>query len=246
MTPESPLPGEGGKHKKFPLTAVVAVVALVAAAAAATFLVKDGQLGNLQQLVIVLQTEVNDLRSSVTRLSYNTASGGGVNLKMMPDPESGQPTVPLYEVFSFNRNYAFCRVDTNPQAFKMQTYEMGEVLVEPNEFFMSMVATSVDQYDVIVELDGTRRVTMRGGLDCATEVGQASVTIGSREAIEHATYKIEAVDGGTGGGEAGDSFAFTVFFDPEEAPVNYAIFGPEFTFTGRMVEGEITIVDPRR
>lgn len=53
------------------------------------------------------------------------------------------------------------------------------------------------------------------------------------------------MDGGVGGGEASDSFAFTVFFDPEEAPVNYAIFGPEFTFTGRIVDGEVTIVDPQ-
>jgi hypothetical protein len=88
-------------------------------------------------------------------------------------------------------------------------------------------------------------VVMRGGLDCSTEVGQATVTIGSRSAAEHATYKVEAVDGGPGGGSAGDTFAFTAFFDPEDAPVNHAIFGPEFTFTGLMVEGEITILDPR-
>ena len=95
------------------------------------------------------------------------------------------------------------------------------------------------------EADGTRRVIMRGGLDCATEVGQAEVKIGSRTAVEHATYKIEAVDGGIGGGAAGDTFAFTVYFDPQEAPVNYAIFGPEFTFTGEMIAGEVTIVDPQ-
>jgi hypothetical protein len=84
------------------------------------------------------------------------------------------------------------------------------------------------------------------GLDCATAVGQANVTIGPRTVAEHATYLIEAVDGGIGGGEAGDTFAFTVFFDPDEAPVNHAIFGPEFVFTGRMVEDEITVVDPHR
>ncbi len=87
---------------------------------------------------------------------------------------------------------------------------------------------------------------MRGGLSCATEVGQTTITIGSRTAAEHATYLIEAVDGGIGGGKAGDSFAFTAFFDSKEAPVNYSIFGPKATFTGKMVEGEITIVDPRQ
>lgn len=191
-----------------------------------------------------LRDEVQELEETVARLSLNTASGGGVNLKMMPHPETGELTVPMHEVFSFDRNHALCRVDTNPEAFKMQTHEMGEVVVEANQFFMSMVATSIDQYEVSTGADGTHRVTMRGGLDCATEVGQAETTIGSRTAAEHATYLIEAVDGGVGGGEAGDTFAFTVFFDPEEAPVNYAIFGPEFTFTGEMIEGEVTIVEP--
>jgi hypothetical protein len=206
---------------------------------------QDGQLSDLSHQIQTLETEVADLRQAVTRLSYNTASGGGVNLKLMSDPGSGEATVPLVEVFSFDRNHAMCRLDTNARAFKMATYELGEVVIEPHQFFMAMEATSIEQYEVTSEADGRRRVVMRGGLDCATEVGQATVTLGSRTAAEHATYRIEAVDGGIGGGQAGDSFAFTVFFDPDEAPVNYAIFGPEFTFTGQMVAGEISIVDPQ-
>lgn len=193
-----------------------------------------------------LENEVQTLQDRIRRLSYNTASGGGVNVKMMPDPVTGKRTVPLEEVFSFDRNHAMCRVETNRKAFKMATYKLGEVVIQPNKFFMSMVATSIEQYEVSTRPDGKRRVTMRGGLSCATEVGQAKVTLGSRTAAEHATYFIEAVDGGIGGGEAGDTFAFTVFFDPKEAPVNYSIFGPKFTFTGRMAEGEITIIDPRQ
>ena len=188
--------------------------------------------------------ELAELRRKVATLSYNVASGGGVNRKMMPDPVSGRPTVPLDEAFTFDRNHAQCRVDTNPQAFKMPTFAMGEVQIEPNRFFMAMASTTIDQFLVTTASDGKRRVTMRGGLSCATEVGQAQTTLGSRSAAEHATYEIEAVDGGIGGGRAGDSFAFTVFFDAREAPLNHAIFGPKFTFTGEMVEGEVTIVDP--
>ncbi len=189
--------------------------------------------------------EVQTLQERVRRLSYNTASGGGVNVKMMPDATTGQPTVPLEEQFSFDRNHAICRVDTNPRAFKMKTFALGEVVIEPHRFFMLMVATTIDKFEVSTTADGKRRVAMRGGLSCATEVGQAKVTLGSRTVAEHATYLIEATDGGIGGGQAGDAFAFTVFFDPKDAPVNYQIFGPKFTFTGKMVEGEITIVDPR-
>ena len=235
--------GKGYNYVKS-LMAVVAVVALAGVAAGSTYLVQEAQVADLRQQVEGLKKEGDHLRETVASLSYNSASGGGVNVKMMPHPESGQPTIPLPEVFSFDRNHAICRVETNPQAFKMQTYQMGEVVVEPHQFFMSMVATSIELYEVSTDLDGTRRVTMQGGLLCSTEVGQANVTIGSRTAAEHATYKIEAMDGGIGGGDAGDAFAFTVFFDSEEAPVNFAIFGPEFTFTGRMVDGEITIVDP--
>ena len=188
--------------------------------------------------------ELAELRRKVATLSYNVASGGGVNRKMMPDPVSGRPTVPLDEAFTFDRNHAQCRVDTNPDAFKMPTFAMGEVQIEPNRFFMAMASTTIDQFLVTTASDGKRRVTMRGGLSCATEVGQAQTTLGSRTAAEHATYEIEAVDGGIGGGRAGDSFAFTVFFNAREAPLNHAIFGPKFTFTGEMVEGEVTIVDP--
>ena len=196
--------------------------------------------------VAALKQEIAGLEARVRRLSYNTASGGGVNIKMMADPVTGQPTVPLAEVFSFDRNHAMCRVDTNPRAFKMRTFQRGEIAVPAHRFFMSMVATTIEQYAVTTERDGRRTVRMRGGLSCATEVGQAHVTIGSRTASEHATYLIEATDGGIGGGRAGDSFAFTVFFEAKEAPINYSLFGPKFTFTGQMVEGEITIVDPRQ
>lgn len=71
------------------------------------------------------------------------------------------------------------------------------------------------------------------------------VPLGSRTAAERAAYRIEALDAGPGGGAAGDSFAFSVFFDPEEAPVNHAIFGPESTLTGETIEGQITVVDPQ-
>ena len=192
-----------------------------------------------------LRGDVRALQDRVRQLSYNTASGGGVNLKFMPDPRTGASTVPLYEVFSFDRNHAICRVETNARAFKMPTHQLGEVLVPAHTFFMSMAATTVDQYTVTALPDGSRQVTMRGGLSCATEIGLATVTIGSRTATEHATYLIEAVDAGIGGGQAGDRFAFTAFFDPHEAPVNFSIFGPRATFTGRMVEGEITIVTPQ-
>ena len=221
------------------LVALVIVTAVVLVATAVIVLA-----GSRQQFA-TLRAELQVLQNRVRALSYNTASGGGVNVKMMPDPATGKSTVPLEEVFTFDRNHAICRVDTNPRAFKMATYRLGEVAIAPHQFFMAMDATTIDQYEVTTLPTG-RRVIMRGGLSCSTEVGQAKVVVGSRTAKEHATYLIEAFDGGVGGGKAGDSFAFTAFFDEKEAPANYSIFGPKFTFTGKMDQGEITIVDPTR
>src|SRR6266403_1682211 len=81
-------------------------------------------------------------RRKIAALSYNVASGGGVNRKMMPDPVTGKPTVALDEVFTFDRNHAICRVDTNPLAFKMPTNSMGDVVIEPGKFFMGMATTT--------------------------------------------------------------------------------------------------------
>jgi hypothetical protein len=226
--------------------ALLIAVVLALSAGIGVYVVKQNDVDSARQQVVTLEGTAASLHDDLIRLSYNTASGGGINLKMMPNVETGEMTVPMSEVFSFDRNHALCRVDTNREAFKMSTYQMGEVVIEPNQFYMSMEATTIEQFETSTLDDGKRQVTMRGGLECATEVGQATTTFGSRTASEHATYMIEAVDGGIGGGEAGDLFAFTVYFDPDDAPVNYAIFGPEFTFTGEMVAGEVTIDEPAR
>ena len=201
-------------------------------------------LGQVQELGS-LQQDSQILEAELSRILLSAASGGGLNMKMMPHPETGEATVPLPEVFSFDSNHAFCRVDTNREAFIMSTYAMGDLLIEENEFFMAMSTTSIDDFSVSKNSDGQNTVTITGGLDCSTEVAKANMTLGSREVAEYAEYKIQAIDGGVGGGAAGDEFKFTVYFDPETAPVNYSIFGPEFTFTGDMVEGEITIPSPR-
>lgn len=215
-------------------------------AAAAAYLARELEVGGLRAQLAAAERSAATFREKATALSYNVASGGGVNRKLMPDPSTGRPTIPLDESFSFDRNHAICKVATNPQAFKMPTYKMGDVVIAPGAFYMSMVATTIEQFSVSTGGDGKRRVVMRGGLSCATEVGQATTTLGSRTVSEHATYEVEAVDGGIGGGKAGDSFAYTAFFDEKEAPINHAIFGPKATFTGEMIEGEITITDPAR
>lgn len=172
-----------------------------------------------------------------------TASGGGVNVKLMPAPD-GDTQVPLRESFSFDVHYAQCIVEDNPDAFAMDTHEMGRVVIEPHHFFMAMYSNQISLASVGMNAQGQRVARLVGDLGCATEAGTASVTVGSREVLEPAAFEIAAVDGGPGGGGAGDSFAFTVFFDPAESSINHAIFGPQVTFTGDLVAGEVTIGAP--
>jgi hypothetical protein len=172
-----------------------------------------------------------------------TASGAGVNLKLMPDVD-GNPTVPMRESFAFDSIYAQCIVEDNADRFAMDTYEMGRVVIEPHQFFMAMYADTVGLDEIRQNADGSRTAVLLGALFCATYAGTASVSVGSRDASEHATFRIEATDGGAGGAAPADSFAFTVYFDSDEAPVNHGIFGPEFTFTGEMIAGKITIGTP--
>jgi hypothetical protein len=172
-----------------------------------------------------------------------TVSGGGVNIKGMPSP-TGDDMVPLRESFGFDSRYAQCIVEDNPAAFAMDTYELGRVVIEPHAFFMAMYSHDMAMVSIRRRDDGKRVAKLAGQLGCATEAGTADIVVGSRDVSEPALFEIEAVDGGPGGGAAGDSFAFTVFFDRGQAPVNHGIFGPMFTFTGNMVAGEVTIGPP--
>jgi hypothetical protein len=172
-----------------------------------------------------------------------TASGGGVNLKLMPSPE-GDAKVAMRESFVFDPHYAQCVVEDVADRFAMDTFGMGRVVIEPHRFFMAMYANDVRLVGIYDLGGGKRLAKLTGNLGCSTEAGTASTTVGSRTAQEPAFFDIAAVDGGHGGGAVGDTFAFTVSFDPQQAPVNYGIFGPKFTFTGEMIAGEITIGPP--
>jgi hypothetical protein len=181
--------------------------------------------------------------SAAAQSEQMTASGSGVNVKQMPAAEGGG-TVSMRESFSFDTHYAQCIVEDNSDAFAMDTHDMGRVVIAEHTFFMAMYSNEMGLVSIKRAADGKRVAKLAGQLGCATEAGTGDITVGSRDASEPAFFEIEAVDGGHGGASAGDSFAFTVYFDKAQAPVNYAIFGPTATFTGQMVTGEVTIDTP--
>src|SRR4029450_9390134 len=102
-----------------------------------------------------------------------TASGGGVNLKLMPDVE-GDPTVPLRESFAFDAHYAQCIIEDNPDAFAMDTYSMGRVVIDPHSFFMGMYANELTLVSIRNLGNGTRVAKLTGALNCATEARTAT------------------------------------------------------------------------
>lgn len=182
-------------------------------------------------------------RTAGAQVELLSASGSGVNVKEMPSPDRGE-MVPLRESFGFDAHYAQCIIEDNPAAFVMETFAMGEVVVEPHAFFMAMYSNEVRVASMARAATGALEARLTGQLSCHTFAATATVEVGSRTATEPALFEIVARDAGPGGGSAGDNFAFTVFFRPDLAPVNHAIFGPSPTFTGEMVAGEITIGAP--
>lgn len=180
-------------------------------------------------------------RSASAQAEHLTVSGGGVNVKQMPAAE-GNGTVPLRESFAFDAHYAQCIVEDNPAAFAMDTHDMGRVVIAEHSFFMAMYSHDMGIVSIKRAGDGKRVANLAGQLGCATEAGTGEITVGSRDATEPAYFEIQAVDGGHSTGA--DSFAFTVYFDPAQAPINHAIFGPKATFTGQLVAGQVTIDTP--
>lgn len=174
-------------------------------------------------------------------LNNYVAYGGGSNIKYMPDPTTGQPTVPLEELFYFDLNNAFCRVDNNPQSFAMDTYSMGHVTVDANSFYMLMLAEQVSVSSFTSTQGGAAKLELTGTVACDTTATVADTRIGGRNIKERAPYLITAQHDLS----LGDSFAFKVFFEPDQAPVNHGIFGPEPNFTGQMKTGGVTIVPVR-
>ncbi len=171
-------------------------------------------------------------------LNNYVAYGGGSNVKYMLDPSTGQATVPLEELFYFDLQRAFCRVDNNPQAFAMDTFSMGRVTVQQNSFYMLMLADQVAVSSLAISQGGGAKLELTGTITCDTTATVANTTIGGRNVKESAPYLITAQHDPS----LGDSFAFKVFFQPDQAPVNHAIFGPNSNFTGQIKTGGVTIV----
>ena len=188
-----------------------------------------------------LLTKLDEARSGQEKILKSldgyVAYGGGSNIKYMPDPVTGKPTVPLEEVWHFDLDRAFCRVDNNPQAFAMDTHKMGRVIVDANSFSMVMLTRDVQIPEFSVTPGGPAKLRMTGDISCSTVASVANTKVGGRDVIEPAPFEIVAVHDD----KVGDSFAFTVSFQPDQAPLNYAIFGPKFTFTGKMQTGGVTI-----
>ncbi len=231
--------------------AAVAALVLAIIAGGAAYFSQQGTISGLEDDKVALENDKGALEGQVEDLAAITAFGGGVNEKSMPTLDMGVSHV-MDEVFSFSTEFAMCRVDTNFTDFVMPTNALGELPIDAHTFYMAMASNSVDSYEISTNADGSTQIVLQGTLDCFTEVDLTENALvpdefkavhGSRVAGEPAGYRVTAVDGGMGGGGAGDSFEFTTFFDPETAPFNHAVFGPEFTFTGTMTSGEITIKD---
>src|SRR5436190_5018652 len=104
------------------------------------------------------------VRPALAQEAGLTASGAGVNVKMMPSAD-GSGMVPMRESFAFDPSYAQCIVEDNPEAFAMDTFGMGRVVVQPHSFFMAMMTTDIRIAGITANPDGTRTATLVGKLN---------------------------------------------------------------------------------
>ena len=192
------------------------------------FLNSNGNLAEERDRNSQLQTDLVDLNNKLEDLQRWAIFGGGSNVKNMPNTVDKQPTVRMDEVFYFDQKRAFCRVDNNPESFIMPTYLMGEVPIEANTFFMLMSTSSL-HVKSIDEAENSTCILESDSGDCFTEASAGGTIYGSRIEPEPFKSEIVAVDG--------KAFSYTALFDENEAPINYAIFGPKFTFTGDLTVG---------
>lgn len=157
--------------------------------------------------------------------------GGGVSL-LGPFPGTKGGEVMLRSIFAFSPNSVICTVEDNPEGFIFPTATMGNVPLEPHSFFMYMGGSKVEKVEYSKEGDHMK-VEIHGGLNCHTEALTASGKFGGRNYSEPAEFEAVAVDD--------EDFEITVSFDKDKAPVNSAIFGPKFTFKGKIAEANITV-----
>ena len=132
-------------------------------------------LGRLPVAAVVIGTVARSPARALAAAEAMTASGGGVNLKLMPGPDGG--TVPMRESFMFDAHYAQCVVEDVAERFAMDTFGMGRVVIEPHRFFMAMYANDVSLTGIYDLGGGKRMAKLTGNLGCSTEAGTASAKL---------------------------------------------------------------------
>jgi hypothetical protein len=160
------------------------------------------------------------------------AYGGGVSL-LGPFNGTNENPVSLRSIFSFGSNYVVYTVEDNPEGFVFPTTTLGKVQFDPHSFFMYLGASKVDGVEYSTDANGVMSAVISGGQTCRIRAITASGSYGSHDSSEPATFQATVRDG--------TDFSLLVRFDKTTAPVNSAIFGPQFTFKGQIADAIIVV-----
>lgn len=187
---------------------------------------------NLSRELEQANSEKATLSQEVDALEHkHVVYGGGLSL-LGPFQKTTGGEVYLRSIFTYGPDFVICTVEDNPEGFIFPTATLGEVPLEPHSFFMFMGNSKIDKVEY-VDHEGHLEVLLTGGLDCHTEALTAAGKFGGRESFEPVRFEAHAVDN--------EEFSLKAFFDEHTAPINNAIFGPEFTFKGRMVDAKVVV-----
>lgn len=157
-------------------------------------------------------------------------SGGGTELIDTPRSLDGK-MFNLISHFEFSNTEFHCKIITNDDSFTVATYGMGNVEIPKGAFHMKMDSTQIDS----IRRLPNGSVEMRGSLNSLTRVGTLE---------EAAVVPFRAILRDGGPGYENDSLTVAVFYNNQDSPMQFAIFGPATRFgAGRQIlSGDISVV----
>ena len=125
----------------------------------------------------------------------------------------------------------------------METYSMGKVVIERHSFFMGMYANEVTLVSIRDAGNGTRVAKLTGALGCATEAARRRGAWGRERRRSRPSSILRPPMAVMGAGQRATASP-SRSSSTRQGAAEHAIFGPNPTFTGEMIAGEITIDAP--
>jgi len=140
----------------------------------------------------------------------------------------------LRSYFAFSDKFFNCAVETNQEEIVMHTNEMGLVTIPPNNFFMQIESVEILNVEYSKTPEGENKSTITGIARSITRIDAFNIDFD-----EIVSFRADVVDGGYPGSK--DSLWLTMNYNKTESPGQFAIFGHNALFGGKIFSGDIVV-----